>query len=199
MPYTSYGLLKALRSHQITSPTVKATLQTGRPNACNLCHLDKSLDWTAQKLAGWYNVPLEPVPPEDKNISAAVLWALKGDSGQRVLTAWHMGWKSAQQASDSSWFAPYLAMLLEDPYAAVRYVAGRSLKRLPGYTDFTYDYVASTNQLRRASEQASDLWRKNTQIRANPCLLIQNDGQLDEGTVKTLLQARDDRVLDLQE
>ncbi len=57
MPYTSYGLLKALRSHQISNPTVKASLQTGRPNACNLCHLDKSLRWTAQNLFAWYGIP----------------------------------------------------------------------------------------------------------------------------------------------
>src|SRR5262249_13931342 len=50
MPYTSYGLLRALRSHQISSPTVAVTVRSGRPNACNLCHLDKTLAWTAQYL-----------------------------------------------------------------------------------------------------------------------------------------------------
>src|SRR4029453_3531650 len=43
MPFTTYGLLKTVRTHQISSPSVKATLETGRPNACNLCHLDKTL------------------------------------------------------------------------------------------------------------------------------------------------------------
>ena len=47
MPYTSYGLLKALRSHRIDVPSANATVAAGRPNACNLCHLDKSLGWTA--------------------------------------------------------------------------------------------------------------------------------------------------------
>jgi hypothetical protein len=47
MPYTTYGLLKTIRSHQISSPSVAASLQTGRPNACNLCHLDRTLAWTA--------------------------------------------------------------------------------------------------------------------------------------------------------
>ena len=59
MPFTTYGLLKAIRSHTITSPTVRSSLATGRPNACNLCHLDKSLGWTAQKLNGWYGQPGE--------------------------------------------------------------------------------------------------------------------------------------------
>ena len=50
MPFTTYGLLKTIRSHQISSPSVQSTLATGRPNACNLCHLDKTLAWTAQYL-----------------------------------------------------------------------------------------------------------------------------------------------------
>ena len=41
MPHTTYGLLKAIRSHTIDSPNVAVDLETGRPNACNLCHLDK--------------------------------------------------------------------------------------------------------------------------------------------------------------
>jgi len=58
MPHTSYGLLKGIRSHQINSPTVKASLATGRPNACNLCHLDKTLAWSGQKLNEWYWQPV---------------------------------------------------------------------------------------------------------------------------------------------
>ena len=54
MPHTTYGLLKAIRSHKIDSPSVQASLATGRPNACNLCHLDKSLAWTQDALErGW--------------------------------------------------------------------------------------------------------------------------------------------------
>ena len=51
MPHTSYGLLKAIRGHTVETPDVATTLATGRPNACNLCHLDKTLDWTAEQLA----------------------------------------------------------------------------------------------------------------------------------------------------
>ena len=38
-------------------PSVQATLETGRPNACNLCHLDKTLAWTAEYLERWYRIP----------------------------------------------------------------------------------------------------------------------------------------------
>src|SRR5947208_5654909 len=50
MPHTTYGVLKAIRSHQVGSPRVADELATGRPNACNLCHLDKPLAWTAHQL-----------------------------------------------------------------------------------------------------------------------------------------------------
>ena len=70
-----------------------------------------------------------------------MLWLLKGDAGQRALVAWHFGWEPAQQASKTDWMAPYLGHLLADPYAAVRYIAHHSLRDLPGFTDFAYDFT----------------------------------------------------------
>ena len=40
--------------------------------------------------------------------------------------AWHLGWPEAQAISGKEWMAPQLAVLLEDPYDAVRYIANRS-------------------------------------------------------------------------
>ena len=56
MPHTAYGLHKATRSHQITSPSVAVELETTRPNACNLCHLDQSIGWAATRLETWYGI-----------------------------------------------------------------------------------------------------------------------------------------------
>lgn len=42
MPHTSYALFRAIRSHQIASPGVAASARYGTPNACNLCHLDRT-------------------------------------------------------------------------------------------------------------------------------------------------------------
>jgi hypothetical protein len=77
MPHTTYGLLKAVRSHQIDSPRVKASLETGRPNACNLCHLDQTLEWASTWLSKWYGHPQAELSPEDRRVSAALLWLLK--------------------------------------------------------------------------------------------------------------------------
>ena len=152
MPHTSYGLLKALRSHTVNSPSVVSSLQTGRPNACNLCHLDKSLAWTQEHLARWYNIPSTNLPPDETDIPASMLWLLRGDAGQRALIAWHMGWPSAHDASGKDWLPAYLAHTLSDTYAVVRYLGQRSLKRLPGFEALAYDYTASETERMRTRD-----------------------------------------------
>jgi predicted CXXCH cytochrome family protein len=200
MPYTSYGLLKGIRSHQVSNPSVHATLRTGRPNACNLCHLDKTLEWTGQTLTTWYKTPTEELTDEDKTVAASILWALKGDAGQRALIAWHMGWKPAQEASHLSWLAPYLATLLEDPYPVVRYIAARSLKELPGFETFSYDYVATgARDLRASHERALGIWERTAKPEGNPSLLLERNGVLDRDALEALLKNRNNRTLELFE
>ena len=70
-----------------------------------------------------------------------LLWLLRGDAGQRALIAWSMGWTPAREASGAGWMAPFLSTLLIDPYAAIRYIAGRSLRRLPEYEPRVGDEV----------------------------------------------------------
>ncbi len=54
MPRIVQGFGVYNRSHRIASPTDPKILASGMPNACNLCHLDKSLAWTRDELeAGW--------------------------------------------------------------------------------------------------------------------------------------------------
>ncbi|MGH9884508.1 MAG: multiheme c-type cytochrome, partial [bacterium] len=91
MPYTTYGLLKTIRSHQISNPSVQASLDTGRPNACNLCHLDKTLAWTAEYLEKWYRTPKPPLGDDEQSVAASVLTLLKGDAGQRAIVSQSMG------------------------------------------------------------------------------------------------------------
>ena len=80
MPYTTSGLLKTIRSHQISNPSVQTTRETGRPNACYLCHLDKSLAWTADVLETWYRTPKPALTGDEQTVAASVLTLLKGDA-----------------------------------------------------------------------------------------------------------------------
>src|SRR5205823_2491003 len=102
--------------------------------------------WTSEKLEQWYGTPQAPLGPDEKTVAASLLWLLRGDAGQRALVAWSMGWKPAQEVAGTSWMPPYLSLLLDDPYDAVRFIAGRSLRSLPAFAEFSSDPVASRPQ-----------------------------------------------------
>ncbi|MDB6053911.1 MAG: c-type cytochrome precursor [Verrucomicrobiales bacterium] len=199
MPYTTYGLLKGLRSHQISSPSVDMSVETGRPNACNACHLDKTLQWTATKLNDWFKVSTKELSTENKTLAASVLWTLQGDAGQRALMGWHMGWSPAKQISEDNWFAPYLANLMEDPYPAVRLIAARSLKRLPGFERFDYDYLGSPDELNLAGRKVMDAWAKQPRHQEKSSVLLDSQGRVDVQQMQELLKKRNNRVMVLME
>lgn len=159
MPYTSYGLLRGIRSHQIDRPTIVSAMKTGRPTACNLCHLDRTLKWTAQHLSEWYGQPLPELADEDGKISAMVKLLVSGDTGQRALAAFSMGWEPALAASGNDWEAPLLATALEDRYAAIRFISHRSLTHLPGFAVFSYDFESEEEQWHESQQKAFAVWR----------------------------------------
>ena len=168
MPHTTYGLLKTIRSHQISSPSVQAALDTGRPDACSLCHLDKPLAWTAAALEDWYGVERPALSDDEEQVAASLLWLLKGDAGQRAIVAQAMGWDAAQQASGSAWLAPYLALAERDQYDAVRLIAARSRRTLPPF-------------------------RRDALPRARAPLLLTPDGTFDAARVNRLVRERNHR------
>jgi hypothetical protein len=205
MPHTTYGMLKAIRSHEIDSPNVEIARKSGRPTACNLCHVDRTLDWTAQYLTEWYGHPSHDLSLEERSVSSALMLLLRGDAGQRAIAAWHFGWEPALNAAGAEWSAPFLARLLDDPYATVRYIAHRSLTRQPGFEDFDYDYVGPPHERAQAVERALDAWATELTLApdVNPDqlrpLLLRPDGSVYEAAVRDLLRRRDDRPYYLAE
>ena len=202
MPHTSYALYKAIRSHRVDSPSVEVSKRTGRPNACNVCHLDRSYQWTAEKLTKWYGAAPVKLDAEERRLSAAVLMLLRGDAAQRAIAAWHMGWKPAQQASGNDWQAAFLAFTLDDPYSAVRMLSSQSLKSLPGFADLKYDFLADAEERRKSKERVLADWRKSTQGRDHPsaqAILLDAAGNLKQARVKQLLDNRDDRAVTIPE
>jgi nitrate/TMAO reductase-like tetraheme cytochrome c subunit len=202
MPHTGFGLMRAVRSHQVTSPTVRESLDHGRPNACNLCHLDKPLGWTADTLRDWFGHERPSLPADDERISAAAKWLLSGDAGQRGIVAWAMGWKPAQEASGTEWLAPYLAVTLNDPYSAVRYVAWKSLLTLPGFADFAFDYTAPDDATFDAAQRAygqAMRRRRPGDPAPPPATLIDRSGRFFPSDYDRLLDQRDNRPIFLVE
>ena len=201
MPYTSYGLLKAMRSHTISSPTARETAELDRPNACNLCHLDKTLAWTAERLDAWYGTDAPPLTADDQTVAASLLWMLTGDGGLRALAAYSMGWAPAQAASGTTWMVPYLGEALGDPYDAVRFIALRSLRSLPGYADLDVDFAGPRQPRIDTAVRVLRDWRASPAARARrePELLVDENGVLRLDVMRRLFDQRDRRGLFLRE
>lgn len=201
MPNTTYGLLKAMRSHQISSPDVATSVRTGRPNACNLCHLDRTLAWTAEQLQQQYGIAPPPLDELQRSVAASLLWSLQGDAGQRALLAWGFGWPPARQAAGEDWTPPVLGVLMDDPYDAVRYIAGRSLRQLAGFERFAYDFVPAPDSRPAAAPRVHERWRarRGPAPVARPELLIGAGGDVDRGGFDALLHQRDMRPVHLLE
>ena len=200
MPHTSYALLKAIRSHQITSPSVDESVLYGRPNACNLCHLDKTLEWTGERLVEWYEIEPPVLPSDEAQIAASVLWVLKGNAAQRALMAWAFGWPAARSASGSDWTTPWVVNLLQDDYDAIRIIAARSLRTLPQSTDLDVNPVSRDSALKAACRDVLSRWkRKEPNAAALPSLLINAGRGMDVRTIDRLLQERDNRPVTIFE
>ena len=84
-----------------------------------------------------------------------------------------------------------LAETLVDPYSTVRYIAHRSLKTLPGFEHFAYDYIGPDGQRAQARERAIETWRGNNG--STNGLLV------PEGTISALLRQRNNRRMELLE
>ena len=193
MPHTTWGLLGSIRAHRIDSPNVETSLTTGRPNACNLCHLDRSLGDIANWMTRWYDQPKVEVPRPHQDVAASIHWLLSGDAVQRATMAWHMGYPPAKRASGDGWQAAYLAELLDDPYAAVRLRAFESLSEYPGFQDLRYDFQWPSFQRRKAVLEAQGRvrWRGEPD---RPALLIRG-GEFVYAEILALKALRDDTPL----
>jgi len=203
MPYTVFGIMKGERNHVINNPSVANNIQSGRPNACNLCHLDKSLEWTDKKLQEWYGTPETPGLTEDqKQIAASVLWSLSGDANQRAIVAFNMGWNPARATSGGDWIVPYASELLVDPYSAIRYAAERSLRSIEGYRDFEYDFISPPKQQRASRNSVMEHWkqtRSGSRQASGEASLVGPNGVLNAEVFSRLLANRDNHDLTVME
>ena len=180
-------------------PRCRRALATGRPNACNLCHLDRSLGWTAAQLSKRYGIAAPELAPDDATLPAAVVLALRGDAAQRALIAWSAGWQPAQQASGAAWLPLALAPLLDDPYAAVRLIAGRSLATFPAFAKFDFDAIPAPDSRASAAERLrSRLGAGRGDLHA-PAALLDARGEPDTALLSRLLEGRDQRPIHLLE
>ncbi|MFP6764636.1 MAG: cytochrome c3 family protein [Planctomycetaceae bacterium] len=202
MPHTTYALFKGIRSHRVDSPNSAMFVKTGRPNACNLCHMDQTLKWTIDYLQDWYGQPEVQVDSDNQTIAASILWLLKGDAGQRTIAVWSAGWKPAREASGGNWFVPYVAELLQDPYAAIRFMAARTLEKANAEIDSGYRFVGPEKERARVRVQVIEAWRNNPrekQPERQQRLLLDRGGLPVRSEIARLLRLRDNRRIVIAE
>ncbi|MCS6978445.1 MAG: cytochrome c3 family protein [Gemmatales bacterium] len=202
MPYQAYSLLAVHRTHRIHSPFIKDSLGTGKPHACNLCHLDKTLAWTQEHLVRWYGHQPVKLDQDQETVAASVLHLLQADARSRAVCVGAFRWEPARQASGTAWMPPVLLdVLARDRFPAVRYLAERALRSL--HCDLTdgYDYMESPEQ--RAA-QVEVLRRKLAQFskadpKAFPTIPLADAVTLDPSRLDDLLRRRTDPDVSIHE
>jgi len=201
MPHQVYSLLTTHRSHRIAVPRVRDSIDTGKPHACNLCHLDKSLGWTGDQLQKWYGTKPEPLSDDDRTIASSLLHLTRSDARSRAVVAGAFSWPPAQQASGRDWPGLLLTRILEEErYPAVRYLAHRALKSLPGGAG-DYNYLAQPSrraaQIRELQMSLRDAPRPDR--KRYPALPLTAEGLYSEDVLDRLLRGRKDPDLGVHE
>ncbi len=127
MPKIVQGISSLLRTHRISSPSEVSMLRSS-VNACNLCHLDRSVMWTVLQLRQRYRKPL--LVDEISKKPAALLWLSSRERIHRLTAAGAIGIRPEGRA-----FLSTLVGMLNDPVAydrqrylwAIEEVLGRTL------------------------------------------------------------------------
>ena len=54
MPTRTYMVVDVRRDHSLRVPRPDLSVSLGTPNACTQCHAERSAQWAAERVAGWY-------------------------------------------------------------------------------------------------------------------------------------------------
>ena len=169
--------------------------KTGKPHACNLCHLDKSLGWTQEHLVQWYDAKPEPLSEEERTIASSVLHLAEGDARTRAVVAGAFAWPAAQAASGRDWPAPILTRTLAvERYQAVRYLMHKALRSLHGPLADPYHYQASPAERERQLHALKQALPANVRLDPGryPYLPLTPAGQWDDDRFDRRLATRHD-------
>ena len=138
MPRMNEGLQDVVRTHTIFSPTKREPLEANHPNACNLCHTDKPIDWTLSHLKQWYGAEYSESQIArnyaDRNQPTALNWLASTNESVRLV-----GSDALLRARESS-ALPQLIRALDDPYLLNRQFAMKGLEEWFNVKLSDYDY-----------------------------------------------------------
>jgi hypothetical protein len=116
-------------THEIGAPDPQLTASQAVPNACNQCHLDKSVNWAiAASQRFWPRRFAAAAPSQDEifNLPEGPRALFMGDALMRALAADALG-SGGPMKVDPQWAAPYLLEAFSDNYPIVRFFAAQGL------------------------------------------------------------------------
>lgn len=149
MPRVVYGVMAFHRTHDITIPDASLTASQLVPNACNQCHLDKSVNWAiAESKRLWPRRFGNAQPGADEifNQPEGLRALFAGDALTRAMAAEALG------KPDANWATPFLIEAFNDNYPIVRFFAANSLMQ-SGQKMPKPDYLATETVRLSAVEQ----------------------------------------------
>jgi predicted CXXCH cytochrome family protein len=130
MPRINEGLQDVVRTHMIFSPTRADMLEANHPNACNLCHTDKAIDWTLDALKGWYGKTYDSAKIarhyKDRSRPVARGWLASDNESVRLVAA------DAIARTRDPRVVPELLNALDDKFLLNRQFAARGLEEMLG-------------------------------------------------------------------
>jgi len=174
MPFTTFGLMKTVRSHRVVDPDAGLTAWSRLPNGCNQCHVDRNLAWTDRWLSEWYGQPASGQPDDDP--AQTVVDLLQGHALSRAIAAYALGWKPGRVAAPGDWRVPLLLAAMDDEYAAVRLNAWLSLRDSWGLPPDGFDYLAGPQERRAWIRGLEERWRSRRRNGLPPGVLVGPDG-----------------------
>ena len=181
MPRVVYGVMAFHPTHEITIPEPEQTATAGVPNACNQCHLEKSVNWAINQTKRlWPDRYAASQASNDVqfDLPEAPRALFAGDALTRALAADALGGGGPQQP-DPLWASPFLVEAFNDTYPIVRFFAANGLTRagVPWRLDKP-DYL-DTFESREVMLQR---WREATRI-------CRADARLQAGVLAQRLRA----------
>jgi len=140
MPKVNEGMQDMVRTHVISNPTDPRMIEANQPNACNLCHLDKPIDWTVQRLAEWYGAGGQ----YNSAKLAANYPKRAGATGEGYLAspneAVRLAGSEALFKQGARWAMPGLIDMLDDPFLINRQFTQKNFRREFGVDPRDYGY-----------------------------------------------------------
>lgn len=153
MPRINEGLQDLVRTHTIFSPTNKKMIEQNQPNACNMCHAEKPIDWTLEHLDKWYGKKysddeIAAFYPDRKGPTAKG-WLESPEKHVRLVAA------DVLTRTKSFWAIPELMKALDDPFLLNRQFSGKGIEKMFDLklTDYNYRFYMTADERRDSIEK----------------------------------------------